>query len=393
MIALKQELFMGVRQSHSATALTRQRRGWKAITVRVAILGIAALAAGCKSEASVQDRQVRPVKVAVVAAASQQGRALTYSGVVRPRIESALGFRVPGKIVARYVNVGDRVEVDQAIARLDETDLKLAEQAAKAAVASARSRRDVAKDNLERAKVLLPKAVLSQAVYDTRRNESDAAEAALDSAEAQLRQASNAVGYTALKADKAGIITAVTGEPGQVVSAGQAVATLAEAGETEIALSVPEQDAGRLTLGQPAKVTLWAGPRASVVGRIREIAGQADPASRTYAVRIAVDAPPQSMRLGMTASVTLNVDDEAAPMVVPLTALTEDEGGTVAFVVDQVSKAVRRTAVTIAGISEDGARIADGLRAGDVVVTAGVQFLRDGMQVRLPGERVQAGAR
>ena len=100
----------------------------------------------------------------------------------------------------------------------------------------------------------------------------------------------------------------MTGEPGQVVSAGQAVVTLADAGETEIAVAVPEQDAGRLSIGQPAKVTLWAGPRASVKGRIREIAGQADPASRTYAVRIAVNAPPQTMRLGMTASVALSVD-------------------------------------------------------------------------------------
>ena len=181
---------------------------------------------------------------------------------MRPRIESALGFRVPGKIVERAVNVGDRIEVDQVIARLDETDLKLAENSARAAVASARSRRDVAKDNLERAKVLLPKAIISQAAYDTRRNELDAAEAALDTAEAQLRQATNAVGYTTLKADKAGIVTAVTGEPGQVVSAGQAVVTLAEAGETEIALAVPEQDAGRLSdwpagqdhaLGGPAR--------------------------------------------------------------------------------------------------------------------------------------------
>src|SRR5262249_49364174 len=92
-------------------------------------------------------------------------------------------------------NVGDRVEVDQVIARLDDTDLVLAENSARAAVASARSRREVASDNLERGKALLPKAFIAQAVYDTRRNELDAAASALDSAEAQLRQASNAVGY------------------------------------------------------------------------------------------------------------------------------------------------------------------------------------------------------
>jgi RND family efflux transporter MFP subunit len=318
---------------------------------------------------------------------------LTYSGVVRPRIESALGFRVPGKIVARSVNVGDKIDVGQEIARLDETDLKLAENAAKAAALAARTRRDVAKSNLERAAALLPNAVISQAAYDTRRNELDAAEAALDTAEAQLRQAANAVGYATLKADKAGLVTAVTGEPGQVVGAGQAVVSLAEAGQTEIAVAVPEQDAGHLAIGQPAKVTLWAGPGAGLEGRIREIAGQADPASRTFAVRIAMDGAPQTMRLGMTAMVALAVGDDAAPLVVPLTALTEGDGGPAAFVVDTASKVVRRTAVSVAGVAEEGVRITGGLSAGDMVVTAGVQFLRDGMRIRLPGERARAASR
>ena len=357
----------------------------------VAVLGIAAVLAGCKGEAAVKEESIRPVKVAVVEA-GPPGRTLTYSGVVRPRIESALGFRVPGKIVARLVNVGDRVWVDQEIARLDETDLRLAENAARAAVASARSCRNVAKDHLERAKVLLPKAIISQAAYDTRRNELDAAEAAMETAEAQLRQAVNAVGYATLKADKAGIVTTVMSEPGQVVSAGQAVIAQAEAGETEIAVAVPEQDAGHLTVGQQARVTLWAGPRVSLLGRIREIAGQADPASRTYAVRIAVDTPPPGMRLGMTASVALTIDDEATPLVMPLTALSESDDGPVAYVVDQANKVVRKTAVTVAGIAESGVRIAGGLQAGDMVVTTGVQFLRDGMRIRLPVERPRGGA-
>lgn len=355
----------------------------------VASLAIAALVAGCKGEAAVQEQPARPVKVAIVAAAPQ-GRILSFSGVVRPRIESTLSFRVPGKIVERAVNVGDRVDVGQLIARLDETDLKLAENSARAALAAARSRRDVANDNLERAKVLLPKAIISQAAYDTRRNELDAAVAAQDSAEAQLRQAVNAVGYARLEADKAGTVTAVTGEPGQVVNAGQAMITLAEAGETEIAVGVPEQDAGRLAIGQRAKIALWAGPRTNIDGRIREIAGQADSASRTYAVRIAVESAPQTMRLGMTASVALTIDDNTAPMVVPLTALTESDGRTVAFVVDVLSKVVRKTVVTVGGVAENGAQIAGGLQVGDMVVTAGVQFLRDGMRIRLPGERAHA---
>src|SRR5215510_9030019 len=311
--------------------------GWGRITGLVLVLGFAAGLAGCKGEAAVSQESVRPVKVALIAAVSPK-RTLTYSGVVRPRVESALGFRVPGKIIARTVNVGDRIEVEQTIARLDETDLKLAENAARAAVASARSRRDVASDNLERAKVLLPKAIISQAAYDTRRNELDAAAAALESAEAQLRQAVNAVGYASLKADKAGIVTAVMAEPGQVVNAGQAVAMLAESGETEVAVAVPEQDAVRISVGQKAKVTLWAGPRLSVDGRVREIAGQADPASRTYAVRISVAAPPQAMRLGMTATVALRIEQESIPVVVPITALTESTTNPAVFVVDQANK-------------------------------------------------------
>src|SRR5262245_11231670 len=138
---------MNAQRSNATSALAARMRGGSL----VAVLGIAALIAGCKGETAVKQEEVRPVKVAVVEAGTR-GRTLTYSGVVRPRIESALGFRVPGKIVARLVNVGDRLSVGQEIARLDETDLKLAENAARAALASARSRREVARDNLERAK-------------------------------------------------------------------------------------------------------------------------------------------------------------------------------------------------------------------------------------------------
>jgi RND family efflux transporter MFP subunit len=165
---------------------------------------------------------------------------------------------------------------------------------------------------------------------------------------------------------------------------------LAHTREMEIAVAVPEQDAGYLKIGQPAKVTLWAGPRMSIEGRIREIAGQADAASRTYSVRITVSAPPRAMRLGMTASVAISVDNPAGPVVVPLTAVTESDGSPAVFVLDPANKTVRKTPVVVGAMAEDGVRIAEGLRAGELVVTAGVQFLRDGMRVRLPDERRQA---
>jgi membrane fusion protein, multidrug efflux system len=379
-----------MRSANGSTLSSRDMRKSRWSRVALTLLLVAMLA-GCKTDAKIEQEVTRPVKVAIVGEAVR-GRMLTYSGVVRPRIESAVGFRVAGKIVERLVNAGDRVEVDQLIARLDDIDLRLAEDSSRAAVTAAQSRRDVARDNLERGKVLLPKGDITQAAYDTRRNEMDAAVSALESAEAQLRQTANAVGYAMLKADKAGIVTAVMAEPGQVVSAGQAVITLAHAGETEIAVAVPEQDSGYLTIGQQARITFWAGPRVSIEGRIREIAGQADPASRTYAVRIAVSESPQIMRLGMTASIALRIDDEAAALVVPLAALTESDGSPVVFVVDPMTKAVRKTPVTVAGTAEDGVQIAGGLRAGEMVVIAGVQFLRDGMRVRLPGEHQEARA-
>ena len=355
------------------------------------LLGALPILANCNSEAKGTPDVVRPVKVTVVGEASR-GRILTYSGVVRPRIESAVGFRVAGKMVERLVNIGDRVEVDHVIARLDDTDLRLSQQSAQATVDSARSRRDVARDNLERGKALLPSATISQAAYDTRRNEMDAAVSALESADAQRRQAVNAVGYATLKADKAGIVTGVLAEPGQVVSIGQAVITLAQIGETEIAVAVPEQDAGYLRVGQPAKVTLWAGPDLSIEGHIREIAGQADAASRTYAMRVSVSEAPSIMRLGMTASVTLHIVDDAAGMVVPLAAITDGNGSPVVFVVDPENDTVHKTKVTVGGTVEEGLRITNGLHAGDLVVTAGVQFLRDGMPVRLLNEHHEGRA-
>jgi membrane fusion protein, multidrug efflux system len=171
-----------------------------------------------------------------------------------------------------------------------------------------------------------------------------------------------------------------------VLAIGQSVISLAEAGETEVAIAVPEQDHGHLSVGQPASIRLWTAPGVEAQGRIREIAGQADPASRTYAVRVAMDAPPAAMRLGMTASVSIGINGERSEMVVPLSALIGLEGKPAVFVVDPASHTVRERPVSVDGVASDGARIVDGLMAGDAVVIAGVQFLRDGMEVRVPAQ-------
>jgi RND family efflux transporter MFP subunit len=338
----------------------------------------------------VAQESARPVKAMIVEPAVKE-RVLTYSGTLAPRIDSTLGFRVQGKIVERYVNLGDGVTKGQQIARLDETDLKLAENSARANLASAKTRLAVANDALSRAQFLLPKGFIAQSVVDQRQLEADAAQAAYKSAGDQLNEASNATGYALLAADQDGVVTSVRAEPGQVVSAGQPVITLAHGGEVEASVTIPEQDIALLKVGDPADVALWAVPAEHTQGKIREIAGAADPALRTYGARLSIPSPSPGMRLGMTATVSFHLP-QLPMVVVPLAAFTEKDGKTIAFVVSRDGDAVSERAVTLAGVTEVGAKVAAGIAPGEIVVTGGVQFLRDGMRVRLPKDVLPAVA-
>jgi RND family efflux transporter MFP subunit len=356
-------------------------RRYRTLTLSVALLLATALA-GCKEEQPVQ-QVIRPVK-AIVVQEQAPDRSRTFSGAVRARIESPLGFRVAGKITERLVNIGDQIQVGQAIARLDETDLKLSESSAHAAVNSARTRLDVARDSLNRGKALLPNGYIPKATVDERQLEFHAAKASLDAAEAQARQAENATGYTALTSDKAGTVTGVEAEPGQVIAAGAPVVMLAEAGAVEVALNVPEQDVTHLSAGQSVPLQLWANETIRAEGRIREIGGQADAGSRTYSVRVSVLNPPAAMRLGMTATATLSMGTDEPHVVVPVTALTQIGGRDAVFIADRTTETVAPRFVETAGVSPDGIKLRGGLKTGEVVVTGGVQFLNDGMKVRLP---------
>ncbi len=213
-----------------------------------------------------------------------------------------------------------------------------------------------------------------------------------NSAQDQFNQAANATSYALLAADKAGVVTSVRAEPGQVVSAGQPVITLAHANDIEVSVAVPEQEITNLKADDPAFVSLWAASNVNSAGKIREIAGAADAASRTYAVRVTIARPVAGMRLGMTASVAFRVPLDAPPVIVPLTAFTEENGKTIAYVADRDRQTVARREVRLDGITEDGVKVRSGLQPGEIVVTGGVQFLRDGMRVRLSKEVLTAVA-
>jgi RND family efflux transporter MFP subunit len=357
------------------------------------IAGAAALAfalTACKEEPRAEPG-IRPVK-AVVIQQDSGARTKSFSGDIRARTVSTLGFRISGKIVERLVDLGDQVSVGQVIARLDDTDLILSENSARAAVQSADTRLAVARDALARAQALQPKGYTPNAVVDQRRLEVDAAEAAREAAKAQARQAANATTYAVLKADESGIVTQVRAEAGQVVAAGAPVVLVAASGDMEIALSVPEQDVSQLSMGQTAQLSLWADKDVKARGKISEIAGQADPGSRTYGVRVAIADPPPAMRLGMTATVDLKLGSQAPYMPVPLPALTEIQGRKAVFVVNRATSTVAPRFVETRGATAGALKVVSGIQPGDIVVTGGVQFLADGMRVRLPENVVQTAS-
>ena len=368
------------RDKYENASFVRRKCAWAAAAV------VPLLLAGCGEE-KVVEVLVRPVKAMVVPEPVTE-RVLTYSGVIAPRIESTLGFRVSGKIVERYVNVGQHVQAGQKIAKLDEKDLKLAEHSARAAVAAAKTRFEVAKDALNRAKFLLPNRFIAQSAVDQRQLEFQSAQSALNSAQDQLDQAINATSYALLLADENGIVTSVRAEPGQVVAAGQAVITLAHSNDIEASVAVPEQMIVKLNNGQPALISLWSAPDIKSNGKIREIAGAADTASRTYAVRVTIAKPVPQMRIGMTAAVAFHIPQDSPAVIVPVTALASERGKTIAFVANKDTQTVARRDVETGRVTDKGVLVKAGLKPGEILITGGVQFLQNGMTVRLPKQAV-----
>ncbi len=365
------------------------RPTFRRTVVLATALAAATILAGCREEKAAEAvEQVRPVKTMTVTAGDET-RVIRYSGSVRARVETALGFRVPGKLVERRVDIGSRVEAGQVLARLDPTDLELALKAAEANVAAARSREKVAEDGLNRARALNAKGFVADANLDRAKLDADQAAAALDAAVSSRDQAANQMAYADLRADAPGIVTDIRADAGQVVAAGTPVAILARDGEKEVAIAVPEQDVVRFVKDQSVDVRFWADTDLRLSGRVREIAGAADPASRTYAIRITLpaDAP---VRLGMTATVEAKVPVAAGSVVVPLSALTAEGDRSRVWVVDTASATVAPRAVTLGRVAPDGVRVLDGLKPGDRVVTAGVQFLTPGKKVALPSETAAA---
>lgn len=346
----------------------------------VAALLLASLSAAC-SKPPPPAEELRPVRTIV----AQPGAAElnnVFAGDVRPRYQSDLGFRVAGKIEARLVNVGDRVKAGQLLARLDPKDLSLNEASSRASVSAQEAQFAVEKSDLERYRKLLEQGFISQAELDRQETKFKAAEAQLASVRAQSRVSSNQTGYAELRADHAGTIVAVEAEAGQVVAAGQVVIRLAQAGAIEVATDVPEQLVGGLKVGQPVTVSLWSAGEKTYPGKIRELSSSADAATRTYRLRVTVDPAPSEMKLGMTASVRIARSGLPELIHAPISALIEQGGKLGVWILDAEAGVVHFRPVQPATFSGNEVLLADGVKPGEQIVTAGASLLSEGRRVR-----------
>lgn len=351
-------------------------------------LAVAAILAAC-GKAEAPPEPVRAVKVMTVGASSLQSGA-EFSGEVRPRVESRLGFRVAGKITRRQAELGQQVKAGTVLAQLDAQDYRLAAEAARAQVAAATTNRDLAAADFKRYVTLREQNFISGAELERRETTLKAAQAQLEQAQAQLASQGNQAGYTTLVADVSGVITAIEAEPGQVVSAGTPVVRIAHDGPRDVVFSVPEDKVGALKPGSDVVVRLWAG-NGTLEGKIREVGASADPVTRTYAVKVSLppDAQPP---LGATVTVLPQALSHAGAQAIklPTSALRQEGKGTAVWVLDRGSMTVKSQPVQVATADGNEAVIAAGLQPGMVVVSAGVHVLAPGQKVTVWQERASA---
>jgi RND family efflux transporter MFP subunit len=337
------------------------------------------LLSACSKPAPAEE-PVRAVKLMTVGLDTHHA-GIEYAGEVRARVESSLGFRVAGKITRRSVEMGQHVKAGQVLAQLDAQDYKLAVEAGRAQLAAAATNRDLAAADFRRYQDLRQQNFISSAELERRETTLKAAQAQWDQARAQLSGQGNQAGYTSLVADVSGVVTAVDAEVGQVVAAGTPVLRLAQDGARDVVFSVPEDKVQALAIGSAAQVTLWASQR-TLKGTVREVAASADPVTRTYSVKLALDAK-DALPLGATVSVSASALAHAAQAVLklPTSALLRDGNSTAVWVLDVPSMTVKLQPIEIATADGNAVVVSSGLAPGMQVVVAGVHVLQPGQKV------------
>jgi multidrug efflux system membrane fusion protein len=349
--------------------------GWRRVVV-LALMAAVLAACGNGEEA------VEAVRPAMVERPQPAGAGFeAFPGDVKARYEPVLAFRVGGKIAKRHVDAGARVKRGDLLAELDPEDLRLQVAAVRAQLAAAEANLATARAERDRYRNMLDRKLVSQSLFDAQQNAFLAAEAQVGTVRAQLDVSRNQAEYAQLRAPADGVIATRQAEAGQVVAAGQPIFTLAEDGEREIAISLPEQGIRNFSVGQLVLVELWSGSGARVPGTIRELSPAADATTRTYAARVSFDAEASGAELGQSARVYAGQASEAT-VSVPLAAVSGENDAPFVFVVDPASAKVKRTPVVLGPYGESRVPVISGVGAQDWVVVAGVHLLRDGQVVR-----------
>jgi RND family efflux transporter MFP subunit len=346
----------------------------------ISLAAVAVTLAGCNDQVAEKPAESRPVLVAT-AHYEAQSPERSFVGTIRPRIETDMGFRVPGKVAKRLVEVGQTVDVGQPLATLDEVDLKLQAEQAEAEQRAATGVLAQAGAAEQRSKDLRAKGWATDAQLDSAKAAGDEARARLNRAERSVELTNNSLSYATLVADTRGVVTATTIEPGQVVAAGQAAIRVARLGEKEAVVAIPETLLSRAKSGV-ATVTLWSEAGKTYTAKLREVAPSADAATRTYLAKFSLPDAGDDVSLGMTATLTLS--DQATERVarLPLSALYSQGGAPSLYVVDDKG-AISLKPVTVKAYDSNCVVISGGVDEGAKVVTLGVQKLDPSQKVRV----------
>lgn len=360
-------------------SLNRTSRNFSAAGV---VLAATLVLSSCSEEKAETKPDIRPVKVVEIAKATNV-RSLEFSGSVKSRTEMNLGFRIAGKVTERLVDIGDRVRPGDVLARVDPTDYQLAVDSAAANLAATDKAVATAELVNNRAKALFKKDAVPKAQVEQAQLAYDQALSTRIAVASSLEQARNQLSYAELKSDRDGIVTAISADRGQVVNAGTPVLTVVAEDEKEVQIAVPENDISAFTSGKAVRARFWSDDTLVLAGKVREVSGSADPQSRTFSVRVSLPNDPRVL-IGMTATVEARVAAGTETITVPLSALGEKDGRKIVWTVDRKAATVHARPVEVADFTADGVGVTEGLAAGDLVVSAGTQFMTENLKVKLP---------
>jgi RND family efflux transporter MFP subunit len=347
------------------------------------VVAFVTIAMRTQEASAVGDPRQEPPIVRLVTAAQVTGSERGFTGIIGARVQSNLGFRVAGKVVERLVNVGQQVKVGQPLMQIDETDLRLALTAKRNAVVAARASFVQLEADERRYASLVNKGWVSRQRYEQAKAALDTAEAQLAAAEAEARVAENEATYSVLAADADGTVVETLGEPGQVVSAGQTVVRLAQAGPREAVVALPETI--RPAIGSVAEASVYGSDGRRSTAHLRQLSDSADPQTRTYEARYVLDGEAAAAPLGATVTIRLASQARQPEVQVPLGAVLDDGQKTGVWTLDSATSTVRFRPVKLVRVSGETAVIS-GLSSGDPIVSLGAHLLQEGARVRTASE-------